>query len=232
LLPAILFTRRGFGYTRLVRSIVGCIGFFLLWSALLQYLSLLLVGRSNFVAMLLQSYAKDYKFYDLEPSLGLQWYFFMNMFDRFRTYFTIMHFGIPYLFAFPLLLRFHRYPIALTAMLSIILSLCKTTPTLNDMVLAFSLLLMAPRTLARTTNKSLASLVALPVPITLYVTDYWLWLETGSGNANYMFFQCLAYTVFFSVILTDFFAATMLREKALHLTEKGPKKVMATAVVG
>lgn len=115
-------------------------------------------------------------------------------------------------------------------MLNIILSLCKTTPTLNDMVLAFSLLLMTPRTLARTTNKSLVSLVALPVPITLYVTDYWLWLETGSGNANYMFFQCLAYNVFFSVILIDVFAAQMLRQKALHLTEKGPKKVMA--VVG
>jgi len=230
LLPSILFTRRGFGYTRLVRSIVGCIGFFLLWSTLLQYLSLLLVGRSNFFAMLLQSYAKEYNFHDLEPNLGMQWYFFMNMFHRFRTYFAIMHFGVPYLFAAPLLLRFHRYPTALTAMLNIILSLCKTTPTLNDMVLAFSLLLMTPRTLARTTNKSLVSLVALPVPITLYVTDYWLWLETGSGNANYMFFQCLAYNVFFSVILIDVFAAQMLRQKALHLTEKGPKKVMA--VVG
>ena len=42
---------------------------------------------------------------------------------------------------------------------------------------------------------SVICLLALPVPIVLYVVDHGLWLESGSGNANYMFFQILAYNL-------------------------------------
>jgi len=124
LLPAILFTNRGLGYDRLLRSTVGCVGIFLLWSLLLQFLSLLLVGESNFFAMLRQSHAKEYNFIDLEPSIGLHWYFFISMFDRFRRYFAIMHFGIQFLFAGPLFLRFHRYPIAMVRLCSRVYIMC------------------------------------------------------------------------------------------------------------
>jgi len=224
LLPMILITNRQLGYDRLVHSSVGCIGFFLLWTLLLQYLSLLLVGSENFFAMLRQSHAKELNFVDLEPNIGMQWYFFISMFDRFRRYFVVMHFGLPFIFVCPLMIRFHRYPFDIISIMNLILSLFKPTPTLNDMIITLCFLLMSPRTLARTTHKSLVSLAALPVPIILYVMDYWLWLETGSGNANYIYFQCLAYNTFCAIILMDFLTALMRREKALRLTEKGPRK--------
>jgi len=69
-------------------------------------------------------------------------------------------------------------------------------------------------------NASLVSLFAIIVPASLVVMFHWLWLETGTGNANYIFFQCLAYNVFLSIITLDYISATVKRDKALRLTEK------------
>jgi hypothetical protein len=77
---------------------------------------------------------------------------------------------------------------------------------------------MSPRSLARVNAASLVALFCLCGPIVLYVVDCWMWLETGSGNANYIFFQCLAYNAFLGIILCQFVNATMKRDKALRLT--------------
>jgi phosphatidylinositol glycan class U len=47
-----------------------------------------------------------------------------------------------------------------------------------------------------------------------------MWLETNTGNANYVFFQCLAYNVFLSIILGQFCNASLQRDKALRLAAK------------
>ena len=58
------------------------------------------------------------------------------------------------------------------------------------------------------------------IPVLLNVVDHWMWLEPNTGNPNYMFFQCLAYNVFLSMILTQFVSATLQRDKALRLAAK------------
>lgn len=79
---------------------------------------------------------------------------------------------------------------------------------------------MSPRTVARMSSPGIIAVLALPIPIALYIMDYWTWLVTGTGNANYMFFQCLAYSIFLAVIFTNFMSASVKREKALQLTAK------------
>jgi len=79
---------------------------------------------------------------------------------------------------------------------------------------------MSPRSLARINIISLIALCSIPVPVLLYILDYGLWLETGSGNANYIFFQCMAYNAFVVMIFLDFCGASLQRDKALRLTEK------------
>lgn len=81
-------------------------------------------------------------------------------------------------------------------------------------------MIMSPRSLARMNTVSLIALCSIVVPVSLYVLDYGLWLETGSGNANYIFFQCLAYNAFVTIIFLDFCGATLQRDKALRLTER------------
>lgn len=67
---------------------------------------------------------------------------------------------------------------------------------------------------------SLVALCALAVPVSLYILDCWLWLETGSGNANYIFFQAMAYQVFVVLLFLDFAGSSLRRDKALRLTQR------------
>eukprot|EP00979_Chaetoceros_neogracilis_P007005 scaffold1458_cov219-Chaetoceros_neogracile.AAC.3 len=83
---------------------------------------------------------------------------------------------------------------------------------------------IARRSLARMGIAPVFCLLALPVPVVLYVVDHGLWLESGSGNANFMFFQCLAYNLFLGVIVLDFMSSTLRRDKALQLTKKDDEK--------
>jgi hypothetical protein len=79
---------------------------------------------------------------------------------------------------------------------------------------------MSPRSMARMNTVSLIAMCSITVPLLLYIVDYCLWLESGSGNANYIFFQCLAYNAFVAMIFLDFCGASLQRDKALRLTEK------------
>lgn len=57
----------------------------------------------------------------LMVNLHLQRYMFVQMFDRFRPYFTVFVSGIPAMFAIPLMARLYRYP---SVLVSLYTSLC------------------------------------------------------------------------------------------------------------
>lgn len=63
-------------------------------------------------------------------------------------------------------------------------------------------------------------LCALPIPITLYLVTLWLWIEPGTGEANFCFFQCLAANVFLAALFINFCSASLRRDKALRYTQK------------
>ena len=50
------------------------------------------------------------------------------------------------------------------------------------------------------------------------MVSYWMWLE-HNGEANFLYFQCLAYGVFCAILFLNFCAASVRRDKALRLTE-------------
>lgn len=85
------------------------------------------------------------------------------------------------------------------------------------------LLLLEPKSLMRMGMSTVICLLAIPVTLVLFVVDYWLWLESGAGNPNYLFFQCLACYLFVSVIVLQFVSSTMKRDKALRLTDTTQK---------
>ena len=53
------------------------------------------------------------------PSLSLTWYLSMQLYDRFRLYFTYLLGGLPFLVALPLAIRLHEYPMALVRVLCV-----------------------------------------------------------------------------------------------------------------
>jgi uncharacterized membrane protein len=63
-------------------------------------------------------------------------------------------------------------------------------------------------------------LCAIPIPVILYSVTSWMWLEPGNGEANYVFFQCLAYNILIAILLLSFCSASLRHDKALRMTEK------------
>lgn len=93
--------------------------------------------------------------------------------------------------------------------------------TLYDLNVGFCFMLLNPRSLARMLQiPSFVAVCALPIPVILYMVGYWMWLEPGNGEANYLYFQCLAYGVFVAILFLNFCSASLRREKALRLTQK------------
>lgn len=92
-------------------------------------------------------------------------------------------------------------------------------------------MLLEPRSLVRMRFlPCLVSFCAWPVPVLLYSAGYWMWLEPSNGEANYIFFQCLAYNIFIAILLVEFTGASLSRDKALRWTEKNDTSMTSTAL--
>ena len=93
--------------------------------------------------------------------------------------------------------------------------------TLHNLTVAICFLALSPRSLARINgNLSLIVMCALGVPVTLFVLLYGMWMQVGNGEANFLFFQCLAYNIFLLILVLQFVHSSVARDKALCLTEK------------
>jgi len=155
-------------------------------------------------------------------------YMFVQMFDRFRPYFTVFVAGIPTMFAIPLMTRLHRYPSVLAATFQLLWVIYRPTSTSHTLTSGMILALLNPRTIVRMRNPSIIAFFALPVPILLFITFHRMWLVTGNGNPNYIFFQCFAYGMFVIIISMDFVSASVKRDKIRRMIEKGSiKKILA-----
>jgi phosphatidylinositol glycan class U len=150
------------------------------------------------------------------------------MFDRFRPYFSIFVGALPSVFVIPLTIRLHRYPSVLAAAFQLLWSIFRPVATVHMLTLGLIFILWNPRSIVRMRDSSLIAFFALPVPISLFVTFHEMWLVTGNGNPNYLFFQCFAYGLFVAVILLDVVSATVKRDKVRRMADKGEftKKVV------
>ena len=100
-------------------------------------------------------------------------------------------------------------------------TLCHPVSTLPDLLIGCMFMLLEPMSCARmNTVVTVVSLCGLGVPVALYVVLYPLWLQSGAGEANFLYFQCLAYQIFVANITLQFTSASLQRDKAIRLTEK------------
>ena len=107
------------------------------------------------------------------PNLGVQWYFSMQVFERFRHYFAIMFLGLRFVLVLPLCVRFQHMPVELFTCLWFVYMLFHVCPTVTDFMVGLSLLLLSPRSMRRMGVPSLVALCALPVPLGLYILDWY-----------------------------------------------------------
>mmetsp|Transcript_10606 Transcript_10606/g.20435 ORF Transcript_10606/g.20435 Transcript_10606/m.20435 type:complete len:441 (+) Transcript_10606:57-1379(+) len=158
----------------------------------------------------------------LPPSLSVLWYTHMEFFTRFAPYLRLLLGYLPYIVFVPLSIRLHRYPMVLVAIFWIIVhTLCQPVSTLTDFFVGIVLMLLSPASCARMNQAVvMIAVVGAGVPVTLYLVLHPLWLVSNAGEANFIYFQCLAFQIFVANVGLQFVTASLQRDKALRLTEK------------
>ncbi|RLN65276.1 hypothetical protein BBJ28_00003456 [Nothophytophthora sp. Chile5] len=168
------------GKRSLVSLSISCFVAFGVWLGVLLYLSWSLSGDWEFLE---ETYVWVVKYSDLTPDVGIFWYFFMEVFDRFIPYFLFVMHLHPCIYVVPIYLRMAHRPQAFACALIGIFSLFQAYPTFGDFGFFLAMMALHPKTIM------------------------------SSGNANFFYNQTLVYQIFNSQIITAFVGASMKRDK-------------------
>ncbi|CAI5729163.1 unnamed protein product [Peronospora effusa] len=186
-----------------------CLVSFGLWLGLLFYLSWSLTGDWTFLE---ETYVWVAKFSDLTPNIGIFWYFFMEVFDRFIPYFLFVMHLHPVIYVVPIYLRLAHRPQAYACALIGTFSLFQAYPSFGDFGFFLSMLALHPKTIMTIENR-FVYVIGLGAATCMLPVMWFLWLFPASGNANFFYNQTLVYQIFSSQIITAFVGATMKRDK-------------------
>lgn len=78
--------------------------------------------------------------YDLQPNIGLFWYFFAEMFEHFRTLFLYtFQMNATVLYLMPLTIKLHRQPLLLTTILTSLIAVFRSYPCVGDVAFYMAL---------------------------------------------------------------------------------------------
>lgn len=148
---------------------------------------------------------------DLQPNLGLFWYFFTEMFDHFREFFTWILQLNTFIYLIPLTIRLKNNPIILIYVLIGLISVLKSYPCLGDAGLYISLLPTFKYLFKFMKNLLIYSCMFF-ISTILAPIMWHLWIHTGSGNANFYFAITLVYSISQIFLIVDILYAYLKRE--------------------
>lgn len=164
-------------------------------SALLA-MSFQITGSWEFLA---STYGVQLLLPDLTPNVGLWWYFFIEMFDSFRSFFL----GVFWLhlssYVFGLSIRLRRQPLfVLTTMLGIF-AIFKPYPSISDTSLYLAMLALYRHLFPLMRYTFIGASVLLYATL-LGPAFYYLWIYAGSGNANFFYAITLVWSLGLSLL--------------------------------
>ncbi|KUF79618.1 Phosphatidylinositol glycan anchor biosynthesis class U protein [Phytophthora nicotianae] len=168
--------------------------------------------KDSSLVSLVETYVWVAKYSDLTPNIGIFWYFFMEVFDRFIPYFLFVLHLHPVIYIVPIYLRLAHRPQAYACALIGIFSLFQAYPSFGDFGFFLSMLAMHPKTIMTIENR-FVYVLGLGVATCMLPVMWFLWLFPASGNANFFYNQTLVYQIFNTQIITAFVGATMKRDK-------------------
>ena len=151
------------------------------------------------------------------PDMGIWWYLMTEVFRRFQSYFRLVFAAHPFLYLPPLAFRVlagsttsqqQPLPEPLLRLLYLIVAsismLFRPSPIMaQQLSLAIALVAWHPDLLLALRPKLLVLSVGVGVPLLLAPIMKYLWLDARSGNANYLYFQTLVWTVFHSLLVLE-----------------------------
>ncbi|KAF9329154.1 hypothetical protein BG006_007777 [Podila minutissima] len=172
------------------RTILRCSAFFLASLSSIFLLSFVLTNSWDFVRSV---YGTILAVSDLTPNLGLFWYFFIEMFDQFRSFFLIVFQIHVFIFAVPISIKLRKYPLFICFLLSTVMGTFKGYPSVD---MRYSFLIV---------NLFLYSSFLAPI-------FWYLWVYVGSGNANFFYAIGLVYGIGEIILMIDTTFALLRRD--------------------
>lgn len=151
----------------------------------------------------------------MTPNIGLFWYFFTEMFDHFYLFFTYVFQLNPFIYVIPLAIRFDDNVPLLSFTLCAIMAIFKSYPSIGDVgfylallplwnhlvpckfTISFRVMMQYPHVLKRNINPVFrhSFIVGCIFLVTSVLSPilWYLWIYTGSANANFFFATTLAF---------------------------------------
>lgn len=195
--------------------VAGCL------SALLG-MSYVLTGNSwEFLA---RTYGIQLTLSDLTPNVGLWWYFFIEMFDSFRSFFLAVFWLHLSSYVGGLTIRLRTQPLVVLVVLLGIFSIFKPYPSIADTSLFLGMLPLYRHVfpLMRYTFVAAATLMYATF---LGPAFYHLWIYAGSGNANFFYAITLVWSLGQSLLVSDLTFAVLRDEWEVERPEMVGKEV-------
>lgn len=181
----------------------------------LLYLSFQITGSWEFLS---STYGVQLLLPDLTPNVGLWWYFFIEMFDSFRSFFLAVFWLHLSSYVFPLTLRLRRQPLfAITTILGIF-AVFKPYPSISDISLYFGLLSLYRHIMPLMRHTFLAGSMVGYCSV-LGPAFYYLWIYAGSGNANFFYAITLVWSLGLSLLVADALYALLRDEEEVERPE-------------
>lgn len=152
---------------------------------------------------------------DLRPNIGLFWYFFIEMFDHFRTLFIYsFQINATILYLIPLSITFRKNPLILSLSLLSLIAIFKSYPCVGDVGFVLALFPFWTHLFDYMQQGFLVG-VNILVSSALGPIVWHLWIYSRSANANFYFGVTLAFAVAQIFLITDVLFAYVKREFSL-----------------
>lgn len=161
---------------------------------------------------------------DLTPNVGLWWYFFIEMFDSFRSFFL----GVFWLhiasYVVPLCIRIRRQPLfVITTMLGL-MAVFKPYPSISDVSLYLAFLPLY-RHIFPLLRYPFVTGATVGYATVLGPAFWYLWIYAGSGNANFFYAITLVWSLGLGLIVADFIFAVLRDEWEVERPEMKGKEI-------
>jgi len=174
----------------------------------LLYMSFQITGSWEFLS---STYGVQLLMPDLTPNVGLWWYFFIEMFDSFRSFFLAVFWLHLSSYVFPLTIRIRRQPLFVITTILGIFAIFKPYPSISDISLYFGLLTLYRHIMPLMRHTFLAGSV-VGYSSVLGPAFYYLWIYAGSGNANFFYAITLVWSLGLSILVADSLYAVLRDE--------------------
>ncbi|CAK5284136.1 unnamed protein product [Mycena citricolor] len=181
------------------KKVSGLLVEFLAYSAALTFTATLVAGNFGWVA---QTWGASLTLPDLTPNPGVWWYFFTEMFDHFRPFFLMVFSLHLLLYIAPVCIKFQYDPLYAAFILLGVLGTFKPYPTLADPGLFLSMISIFPEIYPYLRYPIVSTLLHLHAALLMPLFHH-LWLNQGTGNANFFYASTLVFACANGAVLTD-----------------------------